>query len=83
MDEQTMEFFNEDKKEMPFNILLCSPEDVYFGAGMGKTGQNAEKSFRNVLDNLTLNDIVKSCNFKFCGGKVTEQVVKYLTMIKK
>ena len=77
-DEQTMEFFNEDKKEMPFNILLCSPEEVYFGVGSGKSGDNAKKSFEKILDNLTLNDIIKSCNFPFCGGKVTEQVVNYL-----
>ena len=77
-DEQTMEFFNEDKKEMPFNILLCSPEEVYFGVGAGKTGENARRAFKTVLDNLTLNDIIKSCNFPFCGGKVTEQIVNYL-----
>lgn len=77
-DEQTMEFFNEDKKEMPFNILLCSPEEVYFGVGSGKSGDNAKKAFEKILDNLTLNDIIKSCNFPFCGGKVTEQVVNYL-----
>ena len=78
-DETTLAFFGDDSaRKLPFNILMVSPEDIYFGAGMGKTGQNAEKSFRNVLNNLTLNDIVKSCNFKFCGGKVTEQVVKYL-----
>ena len=77
-DEQTMEFFNEDKKEMPFNILLCSLEDVYFGIGGGKSGNNAKKAFEKILDNLTLNDIIKSCNFPFCGGKVTEQVVNCL-----
>ena len=77
-DEQTIEFFNEDKKEMPFNILLCSPEEVYFGVGAGKLGNNAQKAFKNILDNLTLNDIIKSCNFPFCGSKVTEQVVCYL-----
>ena len=77
-DEQTIEFFNEDKKEMPFNILLCSPEEVYFGVGAGKLGNNAQKAFKNILDNLTLNDIIKSCNFPFCGSKVTEQVVRYL-----
>lgn len=76
-DEQTIEFFNEDKKEMPFNILLCSPEEVYFGVGAGKSGDNAKKAFEKILDNLTLNDIIKSCNFSFCGGKVTEQVVNY------
>ncbi len=77
-DEQTMEFFEVEKKEMPFNILLCSPEEVYFGAGCGKLGENAKKAFKNILDNLTLNDIVKSCNFPFCGPKVAEQVVNHL-----
>ena len=77
-DEQTMEFFEEEKKEMPFNILLCSPEDIYFGCGSGKSGDNAKKAFKNILDNLTLNDIIKSCNFPFCGPKVAEQVVNYL-----
>jgi len=77
-DEQTMEFFNEDKKEMPFNILLCSPEDVYFGCGAGKAGENARRAFKTVLDNLTLNDIIKSCCFPLCGDKMTEQVVYYL-----
>ena len=77
-DEQTMEFFNEDKKEMPFNILLCSPEEVYFGVGAGKAGENARRAFKAVLDNLTLNDIIKSCCFPLCGDKMTEQVVYYL-----
>ena len=77
-DDKTMEFFEEEKKEMPFNILLCSLEEVYFGSGAGKSGDNAKKAFKNILDNLTLNDIVKSCNFPFCGPKVAEQVVNYL-----
>lgn len=78
-DATTLEFFGEDSvKELPFNVLMITPEEMYFGAGGGKTGQNAQKAFKTVLENLTLNDIVKSCNFKFCGGKVTEQVVKYL-----
>ena len=74
----TLQFFGEMPAEMPFNILLCSPEEVYFGVGAGKSGDNAKKAFEKILDNLTLNDIIKSCNFSFCGGKVTEQVVNYL-----
>lgn len=77
-DELTDEFFGTVSKKAPFNILMISPEEIYFGAGGGKTGQNAQKAFKNILDNLTLNDIIKSCNFHFCGGKVTEQVVNYL-----
>ena len=78
IDALTLTFFEEEQPKLPSNILMISPEQVYFGSGMGKLGKNAEKSFREIIKNLTLNDIVKSCNFKLCGGKVTEQVVKYL-----
>lgn len=74
----TLQFFDETPVEMPFNILLCSLEDVYFGAGGGKSGNNAKKAFEKILDNLTLNDIIKSCNFKLCGEKVANQCVNYL-----
>lgn len=77
-DEMTANFFGEEIKKPPFNILMVSPEEIYFGAGAGKLGSNAQKAFKNILNNLSLNDIIKSCNFKFCGEKVTEQVVNYL-----
>lgn len=77
-DTTTMEFFNEEPKETPFNIILCSPEDILFGAGGGKAGSKAQKEFSNILNNLTLTDIIKSCNFRFCGTKVAEQVANYL-----
>ena len=77
-DENTMDFFGEEKKELPFNVLLIYPEDMFFAVGAGKSGKNAEKAFKDILDHLTLNDIIKSCNFKLCGPKVAEQVVKYL-----
>ena len=77
-DEMTANFFGEEIKKSPFNILMVSPEEIYFGAGAGKLGSNAQKAFKNILNNLSLNDIIKSCNFKFCGEKVTEQVVNYL-----
>lgn len=76
-NDQTMEFFSEEKKEMPFNILLVSPEDIYLGMGMGKLGSNAQKAFKNVLSNITLKDIIVSCNFPLCGHKVAEQIVNY------
>ena len=78
IDDTTMDFFNETFKDLPFNILMVSPEDIYFGLGLGKLGANAEKSFREILKNLSLNDIIKSCNFRFCGTKVTDQIVNYL-----
>lgn len=77
-DDMTNEFFGEDKKETPTNILLVSQQDIYFGAGGGKTGDNALKGFKKAIDNISLVDIIKSCNFKLCGGKVAEQVAEFL-----
>lgn len=75
----TDEFFGETtQKEIPINILLVSPDDIYFGAGAGKAGSNAKKSFSEMLEHLRLFEIIKSCNFRFCGQKVAEQIEKYL-----
>ena len=57
---------------------MCTPEEIYYGAGSGKTGSNAQKAFKEVLKNLTLVDIITSCNFRFCGNKVAEQCANYL-----
>jgi hypothetical protein len=76
---ETDDFFGEpSKKEIPNNILFVSPEDIYFGAGAGKAGDNAKKAFVSMLEQLRLSEIIKSCNFKFCGQKVAEQIEKYL-----
>jgi len=77
-DEITADFFNESTKSLPGNILLCSPEEIYFGTGAGKAGQKAKKSFEDTLKNLSLVDIIKSCNFRFCGNKVAEQCANYM-----
>lgn len=77
-DEMTLEFFNEEEKEIPYNILMIKPEDVYFGAGAGKNGQKCRKEFESIIKNLTLTDIIKSLNFRFCGTKVAEQCAEYL-----
>jgi hypothetical protein len=72
-------FFDEPtNKQIPVNILLVSPADIYFGAGGGKAGDNAKKAFISMLEQLRLSEIIKSCSFKFCGQKVAEQIEKYL-----
>ena len=77
-DSMTAEFFGEEEKELKYNILMCTPEEIYFGAGGGKLGSNAQKAFKEVLKNLTLVDIIVSCNFRFCGKKVAEQCANYI-----
>lgn len=78
VDMMTAEFFGEEEKEIPYNILTVKPEEIFFALGGGKSATNAKKAFTEILNKLTLNDVIKSCNFRFCGGKVTEQVVNYL-----
>lgn len=76
---ETDTFFGDDvETKIPTNILMLSSDDIYFGSGAGKTGENAKKSFKQYFDNMSLVDIIKSCNFKFCGAKVAQQVANYL-----
>ena len=77
-DSMTLDFFNESVKNVPLNVLLVSSEDIYFGAGAGKIGQNAKKAFEGIIQNISLTDIIKSCNFKLCGEKASEQIAQYL-----
>jgi len=78
VDPTTADFFNEAEPTLKYNILECTPEEIYFGAGAGKNGSNAKKAFEEVLKQLTLTDIIKSCSFKLCGSKVAEQCASYI-----
>ena len=78
VDPTTADFFGEAEPTLKYNILECTPEEIYFGAGSGKNGSNAKKAFEEVLKSLTLTDIIKSCSFKLCGSKVAEQCASYI-----
>ena len=78
VDPTTADFFDEDEPTLKYNILECTPEEIYFGAGAGKNGSNAKKAFEEVLKQLTLTDIIKSCPFKLCGSNVAEQSSSYI-----
>lgn len=86
MRDETDEFFGESRTNdnIPSNVLELTPEQLFFNIkNLSKSGseRNARKimnDFKKILENLTLQDIVKSFNFRFCGAKVTEQVVRYL-----
>ena len=78
VDPTTADFFDESEPTLKYNILECTPEEIYFGAGAGKNGSNAKKAFEEVLKQLTLTDIIKSCSFKLCGSKVAEQCASYI-----
>ena len=79
------DFFGEyTYKELPQNILELSSYDIYqgiiFGTKNGATGKanKIKKEFGNILAHLTLTDIIRSCNFKLCGSKVSDQCANYL-----
>ena len=67
------EFFGIEAKEMPWNILLCTPTEIENAIG-GKIGFNVNKAYTKLLKNITLKDIILSCNFKLCGDKVAQQI---------
>lgn len=65
-------------KEIPDNILYCDIMDIQLGIG-GKNGEKISKSFKKICNDITLKEIIQSCNFKGCGEKVAEQCANYLT----
>ena len=68
------EFFGIEEKELPNHILLCTPSEIETSLG-GKTGHNVALAYQKILNNMSLKDIITSCNFKLCGSKVAEQIV--------
>lgn len=56
------------------NILQLSNRMVYRSLGRGKTGHNGRIAFLEVVEKLTLSEIIQSCNFNSCGKKVAEQI---------
>lgn len=56
------------------NILQLSNMMVYRSLGRGKTGHNGRIAFLEVVEKLTLSEIIQSCNFNSCGKKVAEQI---------
>lgn len=77
-DDITDSFFGVKKevKELPNNILLVSTHDISDAIG-GKNAINCVNSFTKVVKQLSLKDIIKSCNFRLCGDKVAEQISNY------
>lgn len=56
------------------NILQLHPKIVYRALGRGKTGHNGRVGFIEVLEKITLCEIIQSCNFTSCGKRVAEQI---------
>lgn len=72
-------FLNLPGREIPYNILECSAEDINYALG-GKLGSNASKAFTEFKKNLTLKDIIISCTFESCGNKVAEMIEKQILL---
>lgn len=63
--------------ELPKHALLIDPA-VFDKALGGKTGKVVSKNFKTRLATISLSEIIESCNFRFCGKKVSKQVANKL-----
>lgn len=63
--------------ELPQHALMIDPA-VFEKALGGKTGKSVSKNFKTMLQTISLSEIIESCNFRFCGKKVSKQVANKL-----
>lgn len=71
------EFFDEQPKQIPNNVFMIEAIDFEIGIG-GKNGTKIAKAYKDIIGNITLDLIIRSCNFKLCGEKVSEQIANKL-----
>lgn len=78
-DEVDNDFFGEESQSKPnyTNIFQLSAGAI-LDALKGKLGENAAKAFEKVRKNISLTDIIVSCNFEKCGQKIAEQCSNYI-----
>lgn len=75
---QPDEFFGDQGKEFPMTIFELYPSAIERHIG-GKNGQKIAKTYQDILSNISLETIIETLNFRFCGKKVSKAVAKYLT----
>jgi hypothetical protein len=63
--------------ELPEHALMIDPI-VFENVIGGKTGETVSKNFKTMLSTISLAEIIESCNFRFCGKKVSKQVANKL-----
>ena len=71
------EFFDEQPKQIPNNVFMIEAIDFEIGIG-GKNGSKISKAYKEIISNISLDLIIRSCNFKLCGEKVSEQIANKL-----
>lgn len=71
------EFFDEQPKQIPNNVFMIEAIDFEIGIG-GKNGTKIAKAYKEIISNISLDLIIRSCNFKLCGEKVSEQIANKL-----
>ena len=71
------EFFDEQPKQIPNNVFMIEAIDFEIGIG-GKNGTKIAKAYKDIISNISLDLIIRSCNFKLCGEKVSEQIANKL-----
>lgn len=65
-------------KYKPYNILCLKPHTIFKALGRGKRALNAVNSFKKIKHEITLAEVILSCNFESCGPKVAKQIVNQL-----
>lgn len=65
-------------KPFPKNVFMITPEEMSTAIG-GKNGTKIANAYKKVIKDCTLALIIKSCQFKQCGDRISEQIARYIS----
>lgn len=77
VDCQPNDFFGDKGREFPISIFELYPLMLERHIG-GKNGAKIASEFQKILSNISLDTVIETLNFRFCGKKVSKAIANYL-----
>lgn len=81
LDKEISDFFGMSEmqsKPFPKNVFLITPEEMSSAIG-GRNGQKISTAYKKIIKDVSLPLIIKSCQFKLCGDRISEQIANYIS----
>ena len=75
---QPDEFFGDQGKEFPYSVFELLPAAFEQHIG-GRAGEKIAKAYKDIIANISLETIIATMNYRFCGKTVAKAIAESLT----